>query len=685
MKSISTCILLLLQFHLSAQCLMKEVPLSQRRSGSDLIVEGRVIASKSFWNEDHTMIYTSNTVEILKIFKGQVTTSTIDVLTQGGTVGLDRIKVSPSLSLQTGNVGIFLCETVKRFKALPSNTRSIPRYEAYGSEQGFIRYDLATGTAADPFKKYRSIPNELYKTFSPLMNYKVVKKFEINNTDQSSVARITAISGFSPTTLTAGTGTVLTINGSNFGATQGAGFVEFRNADDGGATYITPLPSQYLSWSATQITVEVPQNAGTGDIRVTQGVTFTSAGTLTIDYAHSNVDFDPGTGTIAYQTDHINDNGTGGYTWRMNTAFDANTAARASFMRAFDSWRCGTGINWEVGATTAIDDAVSDGTNIITFDDAAPLGPGFLGVCYSYWGGCISGSTIVWRVNELDIIFDNGDNFAPLTWEFGTANPTLSEFDFESVALHELGHGHQLNHVISPGAVMHYALSNGSTGRTLSATDLAGGNFVQAKSEVANICGPGAMTEFTGCSALPITISSVNAFQEGNGVRVEWTNASESDVDHYEVEESDDGSAFSTAANVAPKSNDHTQADYQWFDAQVSNGSNFYRVKAVGHNGEIKYSSVATVNFTSSSRTFSVYPNPGNGKNLTVSFNNLPQGTYTLAIYNTVGQRLYGKTLVHSGGNAVQHISLPGIAAGLYSVQLRGKNINEKPIMLTIK
>jgi hypothetical protein len=684
MKNIFTCLLVLLQFHVSAQCLMKELPLNQRSSRSELIVEGRVIASNSFWNEDHTMIYTSNAVEVLKIFKGQVSSATIEVLTKGGIVGLTRVKVSPSLSLQKGMTGIFLCESAKSFKGLPANMRGIPRYETYGGAQGFVKYDLNNGTAADPFNKYRSIQNDLYKTFSPGLDYKVVKKFDLPK-DHSSIARITAISGFSPTNITAGTGSVLTINGSAFGATQGAGVVQFRNADDGGATYITPLASQYLSWSSTQITVEVPQGAGTGDVQVIQGVTFTSAAQLTVDYAHSNAAFDLGSGDEDFQIAHVDINGSGGYTWRMNTAFDANGAARASFMRAFDSWRCSTGINWTIGATTTTNTASPDGENVILFDDADPLNPGLLGECVTRMSGCISGSEVVWFVDELDIRFDNGDNFAPLTWEYGPAAPSGSEYDFESVALHELGHGHLLGHVIDPGAVMHYALSNGAVGRTLSANDLAAGNFVEAKSEAPNACGEPAMTAFTGCSALPINIGSVNASQKGNGVQVEWTNESESDVDHYEVEESDNGSAFASAASVSPKSNNHESAAYEWFDAQVSTGSNFYRVKAVGRNGDIKYSSVVTVNFTGSSRAFSVYPNPGNGRNLTVSFNDLPQGTYTIAIYNTVGQRLFGKTLVHGGGNAVQHINLPGLAAGLYTVQLRGKNITEKPVMLTIK
>jgi PKD repeat protein len=494
-------------FSAAAQCVV-EVPLSQRANASSVIVEGKVISQHSFWNSNNTMIYTSSEVEVYKIFKGSLSTSTISIISEGGTVGLTRITADPALNLYVGDIGVFTCAPPTHMRNLPVNISGIPQFEAYASVQGFVKYDLDSETAADAFHTYTNVETELYPavlepsrlTYAEIQSFSLHQFSTLHGPQNPTVQ---AITGIAPTTITAGTASTITITGSGFGATQGSGSVRFRNADDGGSTVIVPHASQYVSWSSTQIVVEVPQNAGTGTIQVVQGQTFTSAQTLTISYAHLNVDFDPGSGTEAYGTDHVNDNGTGGYTWRMNTAFDADVAMRASFMRAFDSWRCATGVNWTIGATTSINDAVSDGTNIICEDVTAPLAPGILGVCYSYWSGCASGPTIVWYVNELDIIFDDGSNISPLTWEYGPSLPTGSEYDFETVAVHELGHGHQLGHVISPGAIMHYAISNGTSNRALGANDLAGGNFVQSKSVIANVCGPGAMTNHS-CGSAPV-------------------------------------------------------------------------------------------------------------------------------------------------------------------------------------
>lgn len=512
---------------LSAQCSVREVPLTQRANASSLIVEGTVTEQYSYWNSTHTMIYTANKIELYKIFKGAVSTDAIEIITEGGIVDMDRITVEPSLQLTVGDVGVFTCVTPTRVQNNLTSRNALPQYEAYASLQGFVEYDLTNNTASDHFRTYNDIQTELFDVCAP-SGYTEVKARPGASTQRigDQLLAPLVINGFLPATVTAGTGTTITIDGAGFGSVQGSSVVRFKNADDGGATYITPLASQYISWSTTQIVVEVPQNAGTGTIQVFNGsATATSGSNLTINYSHLNVDFDPGSGTIAYQTDHVDDNGSGGYTWRMNTAFDADAAARASFMRAFDSWRCATLVNWSIGANTSINDAVSDGTNTICFDNTSPLSAGILGVCFSYWSGCASGPTIVWYVNELDIIFDEGSNITPLTWEYGPGAPAGNEYDFETVAVHELGHGHQLGHVIAPGAIMHYAISNGTSNRTLGVNDLAGGQFVQAKSVITNVCGPGAMTN-TSCGTPPVAAFIGNPTTVCAGGTVSFTDQS---------------------------------------------------------------------------------------------------------------------------------------------------------------
>src|SRR5690606_25920792 len=119
---------------------------------SDLIVEGRVTEQHSFWDPQHRLIYTSNTVEVYKIFKGSLTGSTIEVLTVGGTVGLDHLEVSELLSLSKGDEGVFFCHPNKMQLRSPATNNLM--MDVWSSAQGFYKYDFAYKIAAAPFEKY---------------------------------------------------------------------------------------------------------------------------------------------------------------------------------------------------------------------------------------------------------------------------------------------------------------------------------------------------------------------------------------------------------------------------------------------------------------------------------------------------------------------------------------------------
>lgn len=470
----------------SAQCLMYPVLLSQRVPQSALIVEGRVISKSCFWNSEHNKIYTSNLVDVYKTFKN-LSGPYIEVITEGGIVGTSKHVFEPTLELEVGQVGVFTLNTGNQ----PSQFGK-PVYEAYASAQGFIKYDVANDVAVEPFNTYQNASTSLYNTIAQYtgINYtqiKPVNPFQAAASHGNTVQNVAAITSFSPTTITAGTFSVLTINGSGFGSVATASLVGFKNADDGGATNISPDPSEIVSWTATQIQVKVPTKAGSGVIRVNGS---NSTASLTIPYSHLNVTY---SGAV-YNTKHINQSG-GGYTWTYNTNFNTNAPAKAAFQRSLQSWRCATYINWPTSATTStITASANDGINIVTFNSG--LGAGILGQCGSYFSGCVNGGNTEFYVDEMDIQFSTTPGGG--TWQYGPAAPSASQYDFESVTVHELGHGHQLGHVIKTTDLMHYALSNGQSKRNLNTDDLNGGLAVMARNaQAGGTCNLPLMTPLT--------------------------------------------------------------------------------------------------------------------------------------------------------------------------------------------
>lgn len=494
---------------LNAQ-MLKEVSLKQQIDNSTLVVEGKVIAEKSFWDAKNHNIYTSHTIKVYKTFKGKAI-STIEVITAGGVVGLKAEVVTPSLRLRNNDIGVFMLyeNDIELSSKSKSNNK---KYKPYGSKQGFYKYYLDEDVAINPFEKKTGIASSFYNEIMShtKSNYVKVSDFNVSNEqnkrNQQKVLLPPGSITFTPTTISAGTQAVLTINGSGFGTVQGK--VGFANADDGSATFVDALDTQVLTWSDTQITVEVPSHAGTGKVRVTDdGGSFdTSAADLTVSYSELNIPSDAvSSGTfVAYMTQHVDDDNNGGYTWSMFTDFDANTAAKESFLRAFEAWRCETDVNWINGSTTSVDEVASDGINIIRFDNGTELGVTLLGKCTSRYSGCFinGGTSLEWYVSELDIVFDDGTD-----WNFGPgATPAiLGKYDFESVALHELGHGHQLGHTVDTNNdVMHWVLQFAEDQRVLNANNITAANDVQSRSTTNSPCSESAMTNYAGMCNLSV-------------------------------------------------------------------------------------------------------------------------------------------------------------------------------------
>ena len=96
----------------------------------------------------------------------------------------------------------------------------------------------------------------------------------------------------------------------------------------------------------------------------------------------------------------------------------------------------------------------------------------------------------------MEIVFNGNKN-----WNFSTNPPISGQIDFESVVLHELGHAHQLGHVVDTNVVMHYSLSPGETQRSLSNEDLSGAIDVQTRNSTTTVCNQLEMTN-SSCSLL---------------------------------------------------------------------------------------------------------------------------------------------------------------------------------------
>jgi hypothetical protein len=490
-----------------AQCGMIPHPMESRITESDLVIEAEVVAQQGMWNADRSMIYTINTLKVFKVFKGSSTAQFIEVLTKGGTVGLTHDRVSIALELNIGDTGVF---TLANSVAKLSN--ELQAFEVVSSQQGFLRYSRLDGSARDFQMQFSNIAADVYPFIEgqTRSTYHEIVPLEFSYPDGTNRNNRMAvvITSFSTSvgndaTGNAGVGEILTINGTGFGAAIGTVF--FENANAGGGLTSGLYTNEMINWTDTQIQVEIPTAAGTGSFAVqeaTNTMNDIQAG-LTIGFSHLNVQFDGDStspGSESWEIRLVDDNGTGGYTSRYNTEFVATPGAADTYEDLISTWRCSTGVSFIRGDDTTEDNDPSanmaDGINVVRFDNTTELGGSTLAYALSRFSGCFVATDVVeWHVIEIDVVVNDD-----VTWYYGDALPVpFGEFDFETVILHELGHGHLLGHVIDVSQVMHFAIGSGagSEKRALSPTDLEGGNFVMNKSTTFVACGESVMTVAT--------------------------------------------------------------------------------------------------------------------------------------------------------------------------------------------
>ena len=514
-KTLCTAILTLALFLQATHAQLFKVNLQNKVSAATLVAEGKVIAQKSFWNDAHTMIFTANTVELYKVFKGKTHPATIEVLTQGGSVGNSAVEVSDLLSLAKNQTGIFFC--TENAINLKSPVTGHFLFDVYGSDQGFLRYDYITNKAFAPFASYDDIEGNLYKQVQQLTgqpttvvnnSYSVaalVKRYgpggQIRNGVQGLITSISPLVVHGGT-LNDPTNNTLTISGSGFGNTPtGSCAVNFKDGNNSNVTpdYSVAFKSPYMiSWSDTKIVLSVPSRASTGGLSVvlSDNSVVNSPQNLTVTYSVLNAEFDfssVGVDTITLSEPRLlNSDKKGGYTYQFSNSTAgsgksfAADAATTPFTSAIATWQQLVGAALSQGAATTTQAIKDDQINVVEYDNkntGVPLmADGVLEATYSWFQTCY-GTTPSFAVANaqktgFDILVRNPGVSTGTTVSFvnGPCFPSSSggvTYDLESVILHEIGHVLNLAHIndgytqfpvgtigINPGKVMHYAIVN---------------------------------------------------------------------------------------------------------------------------------------------------------------------------------------------------------------------------------
>jgi len=440
---LSVCLSLFFLFSVPGEALRLKTNWAQRVGLSEKIIQGQVLSTKSFWNHEQGLIFTNVTFLVDEHIMGNGQREVI-ITIPGGTVGDETHLVSETPQLSEGDYGVVLLE---------------PSGQVTGGPGGFYLF----GRRMTREERLQSLTGDRFLSWiKDYVSGRTRVSFETasGETDEQTIEQevsFATISGVSPSTISAGTGDILTISGSGFGSSRGFTqypTIGFRYQGD---NYVFDN-SKILSWSDTQIRVEVftgvvnnydhsPGSWNNTVAFIDSSGNFESTWALAVPFGYGRARW--ASSQIPY---HIN--ATGG-----------PTGTQAAIQGAAATWS-DTGANFVFNYTGSTSAGWGrDGNNVISFGDLG--GSTIIGQAITY----MSGSTIL----EADILFNTR-----FSWSTATPTPGGS-MDLESIALHELGHWLRLLDLYGANDASKVMYGFGMTGqakRSLTASDRSGVQWI---------------------------------------------------------------------------------------------------------------------------------------------------------------------------------------------------------------
>ncbi len=215
--------------------------------------------------------------------------------------------------------------------------------------------------------------------------------------------------------------------------------------------------------------------------------------------------------------------------------------------------------------------------------------------------------------------------------------------------------------------------ASGLNNTTISLLSMVGVNgALVAVNDAEEIGSPGTIKN---AAPLPVTITSLKAAERTNGIQLDWNSQTELGIEKYEIEKSLNGINFSSIGSIAAKGNNTLLTNYYYLDANPVSGANYYRIKVYGKNGEVKLTNIVRVQLNAGKSRIVIYPNPVKGSRLTVEWNGMEKGRYTINLFNIAGQQLFSRQIDHLGGSATQTVDFnQALPAGIYKLRIVSKD-----------
>ncbi|MDR6808940.1 hypothetical protein J2Y45_006154 [Dyadobacter sp. BE34] len=173
---------------------------------------------------------------------------------------------------------------------------------------------------------------------------------------------------------------------------------------------------------------------------------------------------------------------------------------------------------------------------------------------------------------------------------------------------------------------------------------------------------------------MPVTLVGFNAARnDARQALLRWETTFESNSDFFEIQHSVTGKDWRVVGTVKSHGTSEVLRKYDFLHQEVSDGTNYYRLRMVDFDGSFAFSKILALEFKTEMK-ISVYPNPVSDR-LHIAVDR-PEAISRIRIYTSAGQLVKELTLLPEKG-----IDVASLANGIYILKAHyegGESVAEK-------
>ena len=178
---------------------------------------------------------------------------------------------------------------------------------------------------------------------------------------------------------------------------------------------------------------------------------------------------------------------------------------------------------------------------------------------------------------------------------------------------------------------------------------------------------------FSAAGALPAELVAFTGTAQAQANRLDWTTATELNVDRFFVERSTNGADWITLGDVTATGDSDQKVDYTYLDRQPLPVA-YYRLRTVDFDGYTEYSEVVQITRARTTGGVSLAPNPTRGEAvLTLDLSTAED--LTLTVTDLTGRVVLREAHTLTEGLHTLRLDLTDRAAGVYFVQLQSRTL----------